>query len=229
MVSKVIAIDGPCGGGKSTMAKMVAERLGVIYIDTGAMYRALGLILNLGKISFENNEAVSAYLQKISFDYMKRPGELVVIDGVDYSLKIREHHVSTLASQVSKSTVVRKYLLSVQRSLASEKFCIMEGRDIGTVVFPDSFCKIYLTADINIRAKRRLDELKAKGDNSLTLLQVEQDVKRRDDEDMNRSVAPLKKADDAILVDTSALTHEEVIHKIIEIAKDQAKRHSFNL
>ena len=220
--SKLIAIDGPCGSGKSTLAKKLARELGILYVDTGAMFRALGYVCQQRGISFEDEAALESFLGDIQMGYGISEQSLISIDGEDLSIKIREHHVSQLASLISKVTVVRNFLLKFQRKLAQRSVCVMEGRDIGTVVFPDAFCKIFLTARPEVRAKRRLDELVSKGASDITLEQVLRDVLLRDQSDMAREVAPLKQAEDAQLLDTSNLTMSEVLLQLQRIVEHRA-------
>ena len=154
---------------------------------------------------------------------------LIRINDVDLTEKIREHHVSKLASIISQLPSVRKYLLDFQRSLAMNKVCVMEGRDIGTVVFPNSFCKFFITASVDIRAERRLKQLQQSGDNSVTLEQIKDDVRKRDETDMNRVVAPLKKADDAMLLDTTELDINNIINILSNEVKFRAAHLGFSL
>ena len=221
--TKVIAIDGPCGSGKSSVAQVVAKRLKVLYVDTGAMFRALGYVCKKENIAILDNDEMNSFLKKINFKYGVDEKVLVEIDGVDLTEKIREHYVSDLASKISKLSSVREYLKEVQQHLPDEKICVMEGRDIGTVIFPKSFCKIFLTADVEIRAKRRLDQLVEKGQTDLKLEQVLVDIKVRDQNDTTRKVAPLKQAEDAYLLDSSLLTFEQVIDRIEHYSKEQAR------
>ena len=217
--AKIIAIDGPSGSGKSTVAKELARALGVLYIDTGAMFRALGFYADQQKIELVEGVGLTHFLNSIKMDYGVSSTCLIRINDVDLTEKIREHHVSKLASIISQLPSVRKYLLDFQRSLAMNKVCVMEGRDIGTVVFPNSFCKFFITASVDIRAERRLKQLQQSGDNSVTLEQIKDDVRKRDETDMNRVVAPLKKADDAMLLDTTELD----INNIINILSHEVK------
>jgi cytidylate kinase len=207
----VIAIDGPSGSGKSTVAKSLARELGILYIDTGAMFRALGYVADERSINLEDEQSVSSFLNDIKVDYQSEAGSLIKVDGIDLTEKIREHHVSKLASIISQIPSVRTFLLDFQRDLANSKVCVMEGRDIGTVVFPNAFCKFFVTASIEVRAQRRFDQLVEKGQKDVDLDQLKKDVKKRDDKDMGREVAPLKKADDAELVDTSEMGLDSVI------------------
>lgn len=219
---KVIAIDGPSGSGKSTVAKKLAQSLGVLYVDTGAMFRALAYYFKKNNISVEDAqnkpELVSNFLHSLKIDYCP-PDQgqrvLIRINGEDLTQIIREHHISTLASLYSQISIVRSFLLEFQRGLAQERYCVMEGRDIGTIVFPLSFCKIFLTADLNTRALRRLRELTDKGVQGLNIEQVRLDLKERDLADTEREVAPLKMAQDAHLIDTSGLSEKEVMDAII--------------
>lgn len=227
--AKVIAIDGPSGSGKSTIAKELARALGVLYIDTGAMFRALAYIADEKKITPQEGAPLTDFLASLKIDYDVNDSVMIKINGVDLSEKIREHHVSGLASIISQLPSVRKYLLDFQRSLAMDKVCVMEGRDIGTVVFPDSFCKFFITASVEIRAERRLLQLRENGDQKITLTQIAEDVRLRDETDMNRSVAPLKKSEDAILLDTSLLTMKDIIHTLSNEVKFRAAHLGFIL
>ena len=227
--AKVIAIDGPSGSGKSTIAKELALSLGVLYIDTGSMFRALAYVADEQKIVLKEGLDFQKFLSSLKIDYDVKDSVIIKINGHDLSEKIREHHVSGLASVISQLPSVRKFLLDFQRSLAFDKVCVMEGRDIGTVVFPDSFCKFFITASVDIRAERRLKQLRENGDQKITLAQIAEDVRLRDETDMNRSVAPLKKAEDAILLDTSLLKMEEIIHIISNEVKFRAAHLGFNL
>lgn len=227
--AKVIAIDGPSGSGKSTIAKELARSLGVLYIDTGAMFRALAYIADQQKIVLVEGSALLDFIHSLKIDYGVSDSVLIKINGIDLTEKIREHHVSGLASVISQLPSVRTFLLNFQRSLALDKICVMEGRDIGTVVFPDSFCKFFITASVDIRAERRLKQLKESGDCKITLSQIAEDVRLRDESDMNRSVAPLKKADDAINLDTSQLTMSDTINILSNEVKFRAAHLGFNL
>ena len=227
--AKVIAIDGPSGSGKSTIAKELARALGVLYIDTGAMFRALAYIADEKKITPQEGATLTDFLASLKIDYDVNDSVMIKINGLDLSEKIREHHVSGLASIISQLPSVRKYLLDFQRSLAMDKVCVMEGRDIGTVVFPDSFCKFFITASVEIRAERRLLQLRENGDQKITLTQIAEDVRLRDETDMNRSVAPLKKSEDAILLDTSLLNMKDIIHILSNEVKFRAAHLGFIL
>ncbi|MBR6013736.1 MAG: (d)CMP kinase [Selenomonadaceae bacterium] len=214
-MKKIIAVDGPAGAGKSTVSKKAAEKLGYTYIDTGAMYRAVGLkILESGKPLTENFLAEVTEKIQIELDESAR----VFVDGEEVTKKIRTPEVSKLASDVSKFPFVRKKLTELQRKMAERGQVIMDGRDIGTQVLPNADLKIFLTASLEERAKRRFEELKTKGQ-QLDLSEIEKEIFLRDKQDMERETAPLKQADDAILLDTTNLKIEEVLNKILELAK----------
>lgn len=224
--SSVIAIDGPSGSGKSTIARMVAKKLNLLYIDTGAMFRSLAYILKsrgfeIDEPSMSQVDAIKKELASLDFKYGQSEEELVVIDGENLTQTIREHEVSKLASQVSKIQVVRDYLKEAQRTIAGKNHCVMEGRDIGTVIFPNSYCKIFLTASAQVRAQRRFEQLREKGDNQTTFETVLEDLKKRDDSDINRPTAPLKQADDAVGLDTSDMDINQVIDEIVKISQSK--------
>lgn len=222
-MQKVIAIDGPSGSGKSTLAKNLAETLDVLYIDTGAMYRGLALDAHQKGIPYQEGGELKDYLAKIKLVYGESPEKLIQIDGVDFTQKIREHHVSGLASQFSQIKPVREFLLNFQRKLGELKICVMEGRDITTVVFPDAFCKVFITASPEVRAERRWNQLKEiKGEEAPPLEQILKDVKERDHLDTNRTVSPLKVADDATLMDTSKMNPDEVLSNLVNLARAKA-------
>jgi cytidylate kinase len=217
--SKVVAIDGPSGSGKSTLAKELAAKLGFLYIDTGAMYRGIGLTAQLAGVDFVSGQKLQNFLQELSFEYGRSADELIVINGKNLTQATREHHVSKLASDISKLPEVRTYLLSVQQSLGKKSFSVMEGRDIGTVVFPDAFLKIYLTASAQERAKRRVGQLKELGQEVPPFEQVLQDVIDRDHNDMTREIAPLKQARDAVLLDSTSMSRVEVLQTMEELVQ----------
>ena len=222
-LDKVIAIDGPSGSGKSTITKILAQGLGFLYLDTGAMFRALAYKLDSLDIDFSKEELSPAeeeqvlkFLSELDFQYAPRKGVLIEVNGEDLSSKIREHHVSKMASKTSKFPVVRKYLKDKQREAAKKEPSILEGRDIGTVIFPNAALKFFLTASSEVRARRRLDQLKEQGKlEGLTLEKIQKDIEKRDEEDSKSALAPLKKAADAIEVDTSTMTINEVIDFMI--------------
>lgn len=221
--AKVIAIDGPSGSGKSTIAKEVSSELNILYIDTGSMFRALGYICDKNSIKFQESDELKLFLNSLDINYGESKDCLISINGENLTEIIREHRVSELASKISSIPSVRSYLLKLQQQIASTSFCVMEGRDIGTVVFPNSFCKVFLTATPEVRAQRRLDQLKEKGSTELTFDQILKDVKDRDYRDINRDEAPLKQAEDAIRLDTTELNLKEVIQEIKKIVLKQAE------
>lgn len=206
-----VAIDGPAGAGKSTIARMLARELNYIYVDTGAMYRAMALYMIEHKIDVSHLDEVGSACDAITIDIQYSAGEQqVILNGKNVNDFIRTETVSEMSSKISVIPEVREKLLSLQRSLAAAENVIMDGRDIGTHVLPNADVKIFLTADAHVRAVRRYEEFIAKGV-SCTLENVEREVIERDERDMNRAIAPLKQAEDAVRVDTSAMTIEEVV------------------
>lgn len=209
-----IAIDGPGGAGKSTIAKLVGNELGLEYIDTGAMYRAIGIKLNREGIAPEDVKSIHDILEKTSIDFVDGK---IILDGDDISDVIRTQEISKLASTYSQISDVRSKLVDLQRKIAEGKGVIMDGRDIGTNVLTSAELKIFLTADPMVRARRRFDELRAKGVAAI-LENIFEEIKDRDFQDMNRKLNPLAQADDAILVDTSNMSIEEVVSTIVAMA-----------
>ena len=216
-----IAIDGPAGAGKSSLSRKVAEKLGYIYVDTGALYRAVGLkFLNLG-YDTDLNCDIDAVLNQTEVDIRFVNGEQrVFLNGNDVSEEIRIPKASMMASAVSAKPAVRAFLLNMQRRLAEENNVVMDGRDIGTVVLPNATVKIFLTASANVRAKRRFEELTEKGVET-TFQAVYDDMVQRDYNDTHREIAPLKQADDAVLADTSDLNIEGSINLLLNIIKER--------
>lgn len=215
-----VAIDGPVGAGKSSLARICAERLGYIYVDTGALYRTVGLFCTRNNINTDNHTAVRLALEsKLKLEIRLIDGtQHVYMNGEDVSEEIRTPEMSMMASKVSAIGEVRRYLVDIQRKMAEENNVIMDGRDIGTVILPDAQVKIFITAKPEIRAKRRYDELIAKG-MDVKFEDVLSDLNQRDYNDSHRAEAPLKQAEDAVLLDTSGLDFEgsaEAIIKIIE-------------
>ena len=208
----IIAIDGPSASGKSTTAKGVAEKLGITHVDTGAMYRAVTLGLKLSEISPDDDTSVCQYLSEIElyFDGNNK----IHLNGVDVSYEIRSGDISSRVSAVSAIPEVREKMVIIQRRIAGEQNCVLEGRDIGTVVFPNAEFKFFLIADIDVRAKRRLIELEKMGETKSISALIE-DIRRRDQLDSSRDHSPLIQAEDAIAIDTSQLTINEQIKKII--------------
>ena len=216
-----IAIDGPAGAGKSTIAKALAARLHYIYIDTGAMYRAIGLFALRSGVLGEDREGVAALLPEIRLELCFQDGaQHILLNGEDVSQAIRTPQASAYASLVSAIPAVRSFLLDYQRSFARSNSVIMDGRDIGTVVLPQADCKIFLTAGSEARARRRFAELQAKGDETPNE-EVLAAIRQRDLQDSSREAAPLKAAEDAVVVDTTACTLEESIEKVYAVAKEK--------
>ncbi len=209
-----VAIDGPAGAGKSTIAKLVAKEKGYIYVDTGAMYRALAIhFLNKG-VDAADRDAVAEACKDAEVTIRYEDGiQQVYLNGENVTGMLRTEEVGNMASKTSAIPTVREKLLELQRSLAAEKDVIMDGRDIGTNILPNADVKIYLTASVETRAKRRYDELKAKGEDC-DLEEISRDIRERDERDMTREIAPLKQAEDAILVDSSDMTIPEVVAEI---------------
>ena len=209
-----VAIDGPAGAGKSTIAKLVAKEKGYIYVDTGAMYRALAIHFLKKNIAPEDTDAVihACSDAEVSIRY-ENGAQQVYLNGENVTAMLRTEEVGNMASKTSAIPQVREKLLELQRTLARENDVIMDGRDIGTNILPDADVKIFLTASVETRAKRRYDELTGKGE-SCDLEQIAKDIAERDARDMNRETAPLKQADDAILVDSSHMTIPEVVSEI---------------
>lgn len=210
-----IAIDGPAGAGKSTIAKTIAKKLGFVYVDTGAMYRAIALYFLRKGVDGQDSETIEAMCPDIRVTLEYQNGvQQVLLNGENVSGYIRTEEVGTMASKTSAQPAVRAALLQLQRDMAQNADILMDGRDIGTNVLPNADLKIYLTASVDVRAKRRYDELTARGE-SCDLEEIRQDIKLRDHQDMTREIAPLKMADDAVLVDSSEMTIEEVVETVI--------------
>ncbi|WP_077611873.1 (d)CMP kinase [Clostridium sp. Marseille-P2415] len=218
-----IAIDGPAGAGKSTIAKSVAEKLHFVYVDTGAMYRAMALYFLRNGIPAHDEAAISRAAGEVNVTITYEDGlQQVILNGENVSPYIRTEEVSAMASATSVYLPVRKKLVELQKELASKENVIMDGRDIGTCVLPEADLKIYLTAGSRVRAKRRYRELTAKGV-ECSLEDIEKDIIRRDHRDMNRENSPLKQAEDAVLLDSSYMTVPEVISRIMELFDEKKK------
>ncbi len=218
-----VAIDGPAGAGKSTLSRKTAENLGFIYVDTGALYRTVGLKFSRKGADTTLNCDIEGILAETTVDIRFVNGEQrVFLDGEDVSDDIRTPAASMMASAVSAKPPVRAFLLEMQRKLARENNVVMDGRDIGTVVLPNATVKIYLTASAEARAQRRYKELLEKG-TKVTFQEVYDDMVQRDYNDMNREIAPLKQADDAIVADTTECDLEESLALLLKIVKENAK------
>lgn len=217
-----IAIDGPAGAGKSTIAKLAAKELSFIYVDTGALYRAIGLCAYRNNIGSKDVPAILEMLKTIRVElaFNENHEQIVLLNGEDVSAYIRTPEISMYASDVSAIPQVRAFLLDLQRNMAKTNNVIMDGRDIGTVVLPDAQIKIFLTASPQVRAKRRFDELIEKG-MDVTYEDVLADVETRDYNDSHRETAPLRPADDSIIVDTSELNLEQSVERLISIMKER--------
>ena len=219
-----IAIDGPAGAGKSTIAKRLAKELGYYYVDTGAIYRTVAYFLDLLGISPKDLDGVSRYIDELTveIEYDEAGKQHMIMNGMDVTDEIRTPDISQKASLVSAHAVVRDMLLDMQRDVAKKHNVIMDGRDIGTVVLPRATVKIFLTASAEVRAQRRCDEMLAKGQKA-NLAQVLKDIQQRDHQDMTRAVAPLKQAKDAVKVDTSDLDIDGVVAAIKTIIAGKVK------
>lgn len=214
-----IAVDGPAGAGKSTIARAVARKLDLIYVDTGAMYRALALYMVRQKVDLQDTQEIIGKCREADVTIRYEDGaQMVCLNGENVNAYLRTEETGIAASVISPIPEVRAKLLELQRKLAAENDCIMDGRDIGTCVLPNARTKIYLTASSAVRAKRRYDELTAKGE-TCDIKKIQTDIEERDYRDMHREVSPLKQAEDAVLVDTSDMTVDEVIEKIVSLCK----------
>ena len=226
-MSFIVAIDGPAGSGKGTITKLVGEKLGLVNIDTGATFRCVTLAMLQQNISTNEEEKIKKLLENIKIELKKENNiQMVLLNGQDVTKKIREKEVNNFVSQVSTLKIVREKLLNLQRKIAEGKDVIMEGRDIGTTVFPNANVKIYLDATPEERAKRRVLQNQEKGI-STSYEEALENVKSRDKMDSERELAPLRQAEDAIYVDSTNLTIDEVVQKIIEIiesSKDKNKK-----
>lgn len=220
-----IAIDGPSGAGKSTISRKAAEKFGFIYVDTGAIYRTIGLATKIRGVSLDDTAAVVALLPtlEIELKYNDAGEQHMYLDGNDVSRDIRLPEVSMLASKVSAIPAVREFLVDMQRGMAEKYDVIMDGRDIGTVILPNADLKIFLTADVRDRARRRYEELRAKGTEK-PFDEVLAEMEKRDEQDTQRAAAPLKAADDAVLLDTSGNTLEESIDEVCRLISEKMGR-----
>lgn len=214
-----IAIDGPVGAGKSTLARLCAEKLGFIYVDTGAFYRAIALFFIENSVDTENSDSVKTALSRIKLSIKRENGvQSVFVNGEDVSGKIRQPEISQAASKASALPAVREFLLDFQRDFAKTENIIMDGRDIGTVVLPNADLKLFISADPAERAKRRFDELAAKG-LDISFNDVLRDLNERDERDRNRPIAPLKMAEDAVLIDTTGMDLAQSLEFVLDFIK----------
>lgn len=222
-----VAVDGPAGAGKSTIAKAVAKKMNLIYVDTGALYRAMALFMLKEKVALHDRAAVIEKCRSADITIRYEDGEQVVLlNGENVNPYLRTEEVGNAASAVSPIPEVREKLVELQKALAAESDCIMDGRDIGTRVLPGAQLKIYLTADSAVRAKRRYDELTAKGE-ACDLEKIQADIEKRDYQDMHRETSPLRQAEDACLVDTSDMSVDEVIARIAELCMERRESESW--
>lgn len=222
-MSYSIAIDGPAGAGKSTIAKLVAKRRNLIYVDTGAMYRAMALFLIRNQVSADDQEKISEICKQADITIRYEKGvQVVYLNGENVNPFLRTEEVGNMASKSSVNPTVRKKLVELQRKLAESENVIMDGRDIGTCVLPAAEVKIYLTASSQVRAQRRFDELSDKGE-QCDLEKIRKDIEERDDRDMHRAISPLKQAEDAVVVDSSDMGIEEVADRILQITGEKLK------
>lgn len=220
-----IAIDGPAGAGKSTIAKAAAKRMNLIYVDTGAMYRAMALYLLRQKTDLQDRDKIVEQCKSADVTIRYEDGvQVVCLNGENVNAYLRTEEVGSAASVISPLSEVRRKLVELQHRLAAESDCIMDGRDIGTCVLPDAQRKIYLTASSRVRAKRRYDELTAKGE-SCDLEKIQADIEERDYRDMHRETSPLRQAEDAVLVDTSDMTIQEAVDRVVAICGRSADSH----
>ena len=214
-MSKTVAIDGPSGAGKSSIARQAAQAIGFIYVDTGALYRSIAYFAQSSNVDASDINAITHLLKKAEIELKFIDGEQrLCLNGDDVSDQIRAPQISMMASKISDLSIVREFLFDLQRRIARENDVIMDGRDIGTVVLPNADVKIFLTASAEIRAKRRHLELTQKG-HDVSYQDVLDDIKQRDYEDENREIAPLKRAEDAILVDTTSINFDDSVKLVI--------------
>ncbi len=217
----IIAIDGPAATGKSTTAKIVAKKLGYTYLDTGAMYRCVTLAFLNDKVNLDDTQLIQKILDEIEIQFEENEGEVIVLmNNVDVSNEIRSLDVTKNVSAVSALESVRNAMVKIQRKIALKTDCVMEGRDIGTVVFPDADVKIFLIGDIEVRAKRRQLDLESLGEEK-TIQELVDDIEKRDQYDSSREISPLRKAEDAVEVDTSQMTIDDQVSRIIEIVNQK--------
>ena len=228
IMSYSVAIDGPAGAGKSTIAKLISKQMGYIYVDTGAMYRAMAVYFNQNNIDPADEAAINAAVDNVKITIEYKDGEQqVILNGENVTSLLRTEATGNMASKTSKYKAVRSKLVDLQRELAAAENVVMDGRDIGTTVLPDANVKIYLTASSDARARRRYDELKAKGE-ECDLQKIKEDIEQRDYQDMHRDISPLKQADDAVLVDSSDMGIDEVVEAIKTVINSYVPSTSFS-
>lgn len=217
-----VAIDGPAGAGKSTVARAAAKVLGFVYVDTGAIYRTVGYHMDFLGIGPRDTDGVTRLIgdANIQIEYDAAGGQHMILNGSDVTEELRTPEMSKIASAISGQKVVRDYLLEMQRDVARKHSVVMDGRDIGTVVLPHADVKIFLTASPEIRARRRFEELSAKGEKT-AYEQVLEDQRKRDEQDAGRKIAPLKQAKDAILLDTSDFTPEQSVEAVVRLVREK--------
>ncbi len=220
MAPRIITIDGPAGAGKTTISKLLSQRLGCIYVDTGALYRGVAFEIKHQNIEWENDIDLKAFLKTLDLSFVMEKGSLILMSsGKEITNFIRTSEISMLASSCSAKPHVRTVLLDIQRKIAKQQDAVFEGRDMGTVVFPEAQYKFYLFADLNIRAKRRYDEMLDKTKN---INKVELEMQTRDKNDTQRKTAPLKPAIDAVKIDSTFLSIDQVIEKMVKIINKKA-------
>jgi len=224
MDRRIITIDGPAGAGKTTVSKALARELGCVYVDTGALYRAVAFEIRCQHINWEDSAQLERFLACLELDFVMEGREPVLTSsGRDISAYIRTNEISMLASATSAVPQVRKALLGIQKSIARERDAVFEGRDMGTAVFPDASYKFFLAADVNVRARRRFEESNASG---ISFEKILEDMVKRDSDDTRRAVSPLKQAPDAVLIDATALDVSQVVEKMKRIINGVQTRFS---
>lgn len=222
MTTRIITIDGPAGSGKTTVSRQLSKALGCVYVDTGALYRGVAYEISRRKVDWKNDDALVSFLKTLDLNFVMQDGNLTLMSsGKDISPFIRTPEISMLASASSARPQVRAALLDIQRHIAADQDAVFEGRDMGTVVFPDATHKFFLFADLTVRARRRYDEM---DDDHKKLDTVKTQMKTRDENDSSRAAAPLKAADDAVKIDSSELTVDQVVEKMIRSIEKASKR-----
>ena len=221
IMSYSVAIDGPAGAGKSTIAKLISKQMGYIYVDTGAMYRAMAVYFNQNNIDPADEAAINAAVDNVKITIEYKDGEQqVILNGENVTSLLRTEATGNMASKTSKYKAVRSKLVDLQRELAAAENVVMDGRDIGTVVFPHAQLKVFLTASVEERARRRFEELKVKGE-TVSLEDLKKRISERDRLDETRAISPLKKANDAVLIDSTQMSIQEVAETILSLAKKE--------